>query len=491
MYNIDKTNNTLTFCVFDVATNLIPGVDPGFKTVEIEPGDYTVYTLVSALNSVLTTTVNGLDVSVTADHTSNPPELRNTLLFHCSYPFMFDMSRSSIAESLGFDLHTDSNEALKPISSSHGWRSRRYHTVDGWNNPRLFRSVDAPVSLAMGAAYVVLSGPRSVNRKLNVTATTKAAQRFDIPTRGYVTKIEAALTTASGFIGPDSQVSVSIYSDASGLPASRLSEEIVATLSFTDGGYTVFTIPPVYMTEGSYWVVFSGFNDSTRVYYNDIAWSNIKTLKYWDGASWRDVDTDTIHFNASIKVTKQDPYNYLVAPGMYSLVGERYVILRCPEIEEHSYRSLAYSKHNLGLAKFRLGVVGYSENRIDFSKVPLREFHPIGRLNRMTLRFETGTGELYDFKGVNHTITFAIHYLEAAQKEKFVQSVLNPNYRGNYLSYAFDDDQREDTDDEYEHDYNGDEVEEPDYRTFEARYLPSAIERLDLQAQYQIPDEDE
>lgn len=500
MYNIDYTTNTITFYIHDVSEELNADVTPAFVTAEVEPGDYTIHTLIDALNKVTKMQVNGNEIAITADHVSNPPELKNVILFHCSYPFVIDMSRSTIAESLGFDLYTIGTEVQKPITAEHTWRSRRYNTVPGWDQPgggwlrqnrRMFHSVDAPVELAMGEATVVLNGPRSVNRKLPITASQQVAQKFAITSRGYVTKIEAAFTTVTGFIAADSQVRVSIYTDNSGLPGMVMCSEIVATIAYTDGGYTTMVIPPVYVTEGKYWAVFSGFNDTTYIYYNDIAWANEQTLKTWSGSSWGDVDTDTIHFVASIRVTKQDPYHYLVAPGVYSLVGERYVILRCPEIEEHSYRSLAYSKHNLGLAKFRLGVVGYSENRVDFNKVKLREFHPIGRLSRLTLRFETSTGKPYDFKGVNHSITFAIHYLEAAQKEKFVQSVLNPNYRGNYLSYTFDDDQREDSQDEYEHDYNGDEVTEPDYRAYEARYLPDTVRRLDLQARYQIQDDDD
>jgi len=52
---------------------------------------------------------------------------------------------------------------------------------------------------------------------------------------------------------------------------------------------------------------------------------------------------------------KQSDGTYKInAPGMMYLLGFKYLILKCPEIEEHLYRSLSYSKYSLGLAKIRI-----------------------------------------------------------------------------------------------------------------------------------------
>jgi hypothetical protein len=184
-----------------------------------------------------------------------------------------------------------------------------------------------------------------------------------------------------------------------------------------------------------------------------------------------------------MQVTVQDSYHVLTAPGIYSLIGEKYTILRCKEIEESSYRSLAFTKHCLGLAKFKLGVVGLSENRVDFSKVPLREFHPIGKLSKLSFRFETASGLLYDFKGVNHTITYAIHYLEPSQKEVFERSLLNPNYTGNTLK-DLDNEEEEDSDDQ-EFSYNNDDYSHA-YKSREIRHLPDNVLKLDIEAMNQF-----
>ena len=157
----------------------------------------------------------------------------------------------------------------------------------------------------------------------------------------------------------------------------------------------------------------------------------------------------------------------------------------CFPVTIDSYRSLAYSKYNLGLAKFRLGVVGYSENRLDFSKVPLREFHPIGKLSRLTLRFETPSGNLYDFKGVNHNITLSIHYLEPIQKVKFKQSILNPNYQGDFIGYRFREDDQEGDSDDQDEDFSRDVI--GDYKKYETQYHPENIRIHNLQQTYHIP----
>jgi len=134
---------------------------------------------------------------------------------------------------------------------------------------------------------------------------------------------------------------------------------------------------------------------------------------------------------------EQNQY-FITSPGIVDLIGEKYVILNCPEIEDHSTVSLSYSKHNLGLARFKLGTIGYNDENISINKTKFREFHPIGKFSKMTLQFKTQQGFLYDFKGANHNITFNIHYYQAHDINLFNKSILNPNYNPNFLKYKID-----------------------------------------------------
>ena len=102
----------------------------------------------------------------------------------------------------------------------------------------------------------------------------------------------------------------------------------------------------------------------------------------------------------------------------------------------------------------------------------------------MTVRFETSKGYLYDFKGVNHTLTFAIRYYEPTQKNKFENSLINPNYDGDFMKYMFhqgDDNAEEDSDDE-EEDYSRDNI--ANYRVVEARNTPERLEYEDEEREW-------
>lgn len=172
--------------------------------------------------------------------------------------------------------------------------------------------------------------------------------------------------------------------------------------------------------------------------------------------------------------------NIIIAPGLVCFTGEKYVILRSPEIEEHSFGSLAYTNNNLGIAKFRTNSLGFNDEKLYITKIPIREFHPIGKLSKITLRFETADKNLYDFKGINHNITLAIFYYEATYKQtENFNSILNPNYTNNFNNYKYtnaeqeiinesDDDEDDINEDDITENYSRDNIN--DYRKMEQKY---------------------
>ena len=139
----------------------------------------------------------------------------------------------------------------------------------------------------------------------------------------------------------------------------------------------------------------------------------------------------------------------IIAPGMVCFTGEKYILMRSPEIEEYSFGSLAYTNNNLGIAKFRTNSLGFNDEKLYVTKIPIREFHPIGKLSKISLRFETNNKLLYDFKGINHNITLAIYYYEAKiNKIEEFNSILNPNYTLNFNDYNYTNEEEELTIDE-------------------------------------------
>jgi hypothetical protein len=185
-------------------------------------------------------------------------------------------------------------------------------------------------------------------------------------------------------------------------------------------------------------------------------------------------------FHSVVNTTAKKEFNntyvdihIITSPGIVYFIGNKYIILKCPEIEEHLFGSLSYSKYSLGLAKFRVDNVGINSERLTITKLPVREFHPIGKLSRLSLRFETNSGTLYDFKGVNHNIIFAIYYYEPKQKNFPSGSILNPEYKMNYIEYQYNQEEIEGDSDDEEEDFSRDNLEE--YKKKEQEYSENGI----------------
>jgi hypothetical protein len=537
MYNVDIRNNSLSFFIHDstysisnLHTSNYIGAD-GSRTVDT--GDYTIQTLITALNGhvnndpilpiVLEMFVNndsnhpaGL-ARIVAETVSNPPEVKNLIRFRCPYPFVIDMQNSTIAETLGFDLFVQpQNEITKPLLEQ---RYTSFTVSNAWSNidnKQLYHSVDLPSSISLGNQYIVFEGPRGVVRNQSISIGNYIAQQFTVSDQAYFTGVNAALyldpNFTNGGISVNQNAFWSLYTSSNNLPKNLIqtsnfnfntsnydilkSSNTIAVTSI-DGAYSD-TQPPfqVFLNPGKYWIVMTSTTNAISIFYNDIptyasynpfiynnSGINNPIMSNLQWSSFNDTQNG-VYFQASIQIILQDTYHYLTAPGIYSLIGERYIVVRCPEIEQHSYRSLAFTKHCLGLAKIKLGVVGFSENSGDFSSVPLREFHPIGRLPKLSFRFETLSGLIYDFKGVNHTMTFAIYYYEPIQKQVFTNSILNPNYNGNFIQYMQTIEGEEDDSDDQEEEYSRDAPY--NYQNIEARHMPETINTLDREALYRF-----
>jgi hypothetical protein len=127
----------------------------------------------------------------------------------------------------------------------------------------------------------------------------------------------------------------------------------------------------------------------------------------------------------------------LTAPGIVNLLGVRYLTLKCPEIEDHIHGSRAYGKHATGIGVFKLPAPNEVANlRFDFINIIRRPFHPIGRISRLTFRFEFDDNTKYDFKGINHQILVTLKFYSPPRVQRLAASILNPDYDPNYLAYS-------------------------------------------------------
>jgi hypothetical protein len=126
----------------------------------------------------------------------------------------------------------------------------------------------------------------------------------------------------------------------------------------------------------------------------------------------------------------------MISPGMLNLASENYLILRCDEIENHLRGSYDVKDFSPGLGLLNIDVQGYASGRTEFFSIQYKEFHPIGKLNKMKFRFERKSdGLLYDFKNIDLHFIMTIKFLRPSQKNVFDKSSLNPNYNPNYMGY--------------------------------------------------------
>jgi hypothetical protein len=164
----------------------------------------------------------------------------------------------------------------------------------------------------------------------------------------------------------------------------------------------------------------------------------------------------------------------IVAPGIVNLLGYRYIILRCKEIEDHLLGSTAYTNYSPGIGLFKLAAASseVTHLRFDFVNLVRKPFHPIGKLSKLSIRFEIEDGLLYDFKGVNHQILLVLKFLIPRLQTRLPVSILNPNYNPNFIEYMAtsrnieykedSDDEQEFKDEQYELQYKK-ELQEFDY----------------------------
>jgi len=298
MYSVDKYNNNIYYYIANSSSDPIVnnGLNPLntnpliFNKIEIVPGNYTIQTFIPAFNSQML--LNNLSAPIQMANLSNPSELTNRIIFTCKNPFILNMSISSLAETLGFNLN-----------------------IKKENDGLLYKYIDK----------------------------------------------------------------------------------------------------------------YEGNTDFLKMYHS---FYNVNSGLY-----------------------------QIISPGIVFFIGEKYIIIRSPEIEEHAFGSLAYNNYNQGIAKFKVSGVGFNDEKVELTKIPIREFHPIGKLAKITFRFETADGNLYDFRGINHSITYVIKYYKPllTNMSEF-KPLLNPNYKSNFKDFKYLNEDQELSEDEDKNEYSRDNI---------------------------------
>lgn len=144
-------------------------------------------------------------------------------------------------------------------------------------------------------------------------------------------------------------------------------------------------------------------------------------------------DNSVINSGNSITLNRKVVHR-IQTPGLINLTGERFVVLKSKNIEEHMQKN-DDGTTSTGIGLFKVSTIGYNENRLDFTTYKPKDFHPIGKLTHIDLTFENINNLSYDFKGVNHTLLINIkYYVPTANLDKF-NYVLNQNYTPDFINY--------------------------------------------------------
>ena len=375
-YNVESDTNTLVY-----------KIDGIVKTIHIDIGDYTTDTLIFELNSKC-------NDDIIVEHLSAPSEKRKQLLFYSNRVFSFLIDMSTLGHVLGFNT-PDINQ-----------------TID---NKYTYHAKNAP---SMYTLSNVLDRNYITNYIVSFHGLDIIKQIITCQQDGYLHELKFRVQHAN----VNFELSVSIRNDQH----ESIFHTTTNILPSVDKEYTI-PCESTFVTEGVYTIQFHvsyyEHNDQIptfEMYTNISNDSNVLTVndkpanEYIPKGQESTINTSVYQLeDTSYDITLQCaltmhiPRFTLIPPGIYNFIGERYILLKCKEVESNMLASsksfdirneqgmIKEESFDFGLAKFKMGVVGFSEERFDFNRLPPQEFHPIGKLYMMSFRFETSKKKLY------------------------------------------------------------------------------------------------
>ena len=386
-YTVEEGKNSLVYVVNEGEK----------KTVTVPPGDYNLLQLCEELTTLMKEEENS-DIISAKPH-STPYTKTSRIKFVSEYPIELYASKSTLAKSIGF------NTATKTFYSVASFDEEATETYTGpfpqagtdlLDESRVIRQsfvskFAGPVSRIV--VYADQGGSPFTATVVNGSGTTMA-----------IATIEAGDSEAAGVDSINNLVKDQTY---------YLVLKYVPTAP-DYLGTTIFVGPS---------------SDEAG------AESATSTVGPWTPLVSGDAVSGEIHVNAS-------EYE-LVSPGLVDLTGEKYVLIRCPEIESFLHRDRAYEKYHPGLGMVKLGNNGFQEQRFDFVSFPARKLtNPIGKLSQLTFRLEKSDGTLYNARGLNHMLTIVVRYYSIVQgiepSGSNTDKLRNPSYTPNVTHHLQD-----------------------------------------------------
>jgi hypothetical protein len=379
-YTVEEGKNSVVYCVDDGET----------LTVEIEPGDYNLLQLCEELSLRM----EGVD----AEPHSTPFSKTSRIRFFSTNPFEIRANVSTLAKSIGFN-----------------------------NNTKIFYSVSAP-----GSGTQTYNGPFPQSNITLLNDSNVIRQSFVAGDGGPVSRIviyadEGGSSFVATIVDGDGTVMASATIQAGGTEAAGVNAEndlILGETYYIQLEYE--PTPPDYLGTTLFIGPSSDEAGAESATSLDGPWTSLPSGDAVCGEVW----VDALRYEIS-------------SPGLVDLTGEKYVLIRCPEIESFLHRDRAYEKYHPGLGMVRLGTNGFQEQRFDFVSFPARKLtNPIGKLSQLTFRLEKADGTLYNTRGLNHMLTIVVRYYSIVQGVEPAGSTTdklkNPAYTPNVTHHMQD-----------------------------------------------------
>jgi hypothetical protein len=407
-YLIDETECSFTYAI-NQPTNINTwqqDVAGNIRTANITPGDYNFPQLVDEMNRALQETSNTFNDTVTlrVSPTTNPSEISNKMTITSSGPFTLLGDHSTIKSTIGFDDPVNINNTTYSVVPGYST-----NFPNGASN--VFLSTQTTVPGVQQNTFVGVFPPGDDTSFSGIYATQTLRQYFVAQAAGVPSAISAYFRDiGTAPVGDPFVVNLAIKNGSTN--ATIASGNITSINNdLTPSVTTGLTVVSNFVQGQSYYVEFTPAASGTTISNCTSLWHSEPNLPAVAG-SYVQINGATVFPGQlfSVDVVSGAFGNNLVSPGIVNIRGARYLKIRCLELETLIYRDRIGEPSTAGVGIVNIIGYGFAEARYSFSSIPIKPFHPIGKLQKLTFRIERPDGSLYNTNGVDNTFLCALTF---------------------------------------------------------------------------------
>lgn len=398
-----------------------PPHEPGnVVTATLVSGDYNLSQICDEINRAVSSSAPAGTVVPVASPYTNPAEISNKIAFDSPAPFSLYLDRKSLGGRIGFGTQ------VTQAGVDAGW----FEGTSAWKEKSF---VDANVYVAVRTANVssesAFIGPMEFSDSATIGDGLTCTQTFT----ALATGVPSYATFAVSSFDPGTSLSVRVI-DLSGSTVASGSAAIDSSGDFSVALSASATSDGVTAgSECSLEIVPSGGSCSIYVNPQNLPNDPLNSLTI-NGVSQSEDEA----LCATLTVLTSG-YR-VVSPGVVDLTGDRFLIIRCPEIETYTVRGerLAAETVHPGIGLLTLGTYGFTESRLDFFHAKPRTLQtPIAKLSKFTIRLESQNGSTYPTRGCDHSLLLCVRSAvpKAVERSGERPSILAPGYTPDVWKY--------------------------------------------------------